>query len=431
MIIARDQYLNKLVLKRNNGLIKVITGIRRSGKSFLLFEIFHNYLIKNGIPKQNIIEVSLEDATSSRYRNPLELDRYIRSRIKNNNQTYVVMLDEIQKVSEITNPYLPDDKIGFVDVLLGLQKLPNVDLYVTGSNSRMLSSDIITEFRGRGDEVRLYPLSYSEFLTSFQGERTKAFREYCTYGGLPLVLSLPTHEEKSLYLHNLFDKTYLKDVIERNHILNDQDVLEELLNIISSSAGSLTNPNRLSNTFKSVNNRSVSPMTIERYLNYFIDAFLIEKAYRYAVKGRKYIGTPLKYYFTDVGLRNARIDFRQYEENHIMENVIYNELKIRGYDVDVGNVELNTQDKNGKKNRTQLEIDFLANKGDKRIYIQSAFTLSDEEKRKQEIRSLIHVPDSFQKIVVVREDIFPWQDEYGIQYIGIEQFLTDNSILLN
>lgn len=242
---------------------------------------------------------------------------------------------------------------------------------------------------------------------------------------------MPTHEEKSLYLLNLFNKTYLSDVIERNHILNDQDVLEELLNITSSSAGSLTNPNRLSNTFKSVNNRSVSPMTIEKYLNYFIDAFLIEKAYRYDVKGRKYIGTPLKYYFTDVGLRNARIGFRQYEENHIMENVIYNELKIRGYDVDVGMVELNTQDKNGKKNRTQLEIDFLANKGNKRIYIQSAFTLSDEEKRKQEIRSLIHVPDSFQKIVVVREDIFPWQDEYGILYVGIEQFLTDNSILLN
>ena len=427
MIIERRHYLDKLISKKDNGLVKVITGIRRCGKSFLLFELYHSYLNSIGINDDNIIELALDEARNAKYRNPLELDAYIRSRVSEVEGKCYVFLDEIQFVRNIQNPYLDDKdaRIGFIDVILGLMRLRNIDLYVTGSNSHMLSSDILTQFRGRGDEVHVLPLSYKEFHDAFDGDERYAWREYLTYGGMPYVLYLKTHEEKSKYLKDLFENVYIKDVLERNRILNDKIILEDLLNIISSAVGSLTNPAKLSNTFHSIKHVQINANTISRYLDCFIDAFILEKACRYDIKGRKYIGTPLKYYFSDVGLRNARLNFRQQEENHIMENIIYNELISRGFDVDVGVVEYNSKDENGKKIRTQLEIDFVANKGNKRYYIQSALSVDDEAKRIQETNSLNRVEDSYRKIVVVKDGIIPWYDEKGILYIGIEEFLLD------
>lgn len=431
MIIQRKHYLDKLISKKENGLIKVITGICRCGKSFLLFELYHAYLNSIDIDDEHIIELALDEAINARYRNPLELDSYIRSLVSDKTQKYYVFLDEIQKVSEIQNPYVndPEAKIGFVDVLLGIMKLKKVDLYVTGSNSHMLSSDILTEFKDRGDEIRVNPLTYREFYAAFEGEKRHAWREYYTYGGMPLILSKKSHEEKSKYLKDLFAKTYLSDVLEHNRILNEQVVLEDLLNIVSSSIGSLTNPTKLANTFQSVKQVQITANTVSRYLDYFIDVFILHKAFRYDIKGKKYIETPLKYYFTDVGLRNARLNFCQQEENHIMENILYNELMAREFDVDVGMVEYHRRDKGGKKIRTQLEIDFVANKGSKRYYIQSALTVANEEKREQETNSLNRVEDSFKKIVVVKDDIMPWHDDRGIFYIGIEEFLLDESAI--
>lgn len=381
---------------------------------------------------EQIVELPLDEIMYAKYRNPIELDKYIREQTSDRRHKYYVFIDEIQKVTDIKNPYLDDvyEKIGFVDVLLGLMKLKNVDLYVTGSNSKMLSTDILTEFKDRGDEIRINPLTYSEFYASYEGNKTGAWSEYCTYGGMPLVLAQKkTHEEKSKYLKELFKKTYITDVLEHNKITNDYAVIEDLLDIVASSVGSLTNPSKLSKTFQSTKNTVISPSTVSRYLDFFIDAFIMHKAYRYDVKGKKYIDTPLKYYFTDVGLRNARLNFRQQEENHIMENVIYNELLAREFDVDVGVVEYNCRNENDKKQRIQLEIDFVANKGSNRYYIQSAFTVSDEEKRLQEINSLIRVPDSFKKIVVVRDNIVPWRDDNGILYVGAERFLLDDNSL--
>ncbi|MCD8181436.1 MAG: ATP-binding protein [Firmicutes bacterium] len=435
MIIKRDRYLNKLISKAGNGLVKVITGVRRCGKSFLLFKIYREWLIANGVSKNDIIELALDEAANAKYRNPLELDKFIRETVSLRNgdgsRRIYIFLDEIQKVSEIQNPYVNDSnaKIGFVDVLLGLMKLDRVDIYVTGSNSKMLSSDILTEFRGRGDEIRVNPLTYAEFYSAFESDKRYAWREYFTYGGMPLVMSMHNHEEKSKYLNDLFSRTYLSDVLERNKIINDKSVLEDLLNIVSSSVGSLTNPKKLSNTFQSVNKAAVSANTISRYLDFFIDAFILSKAYRYDIKGKKYIGTPLKYYFTDVGLRNARLNFRQQEENHIMENIIYNELNVRGFDVDVGSLEYSRLNAERKKVRTRLEIDFVANKASQRYYIQSAFSISGEEKRHREINSLVRVADSFKKIVVIKDSIIPWHDENGILYIGIEDFLLDESAM--
>ncbi len=431
VLIERRRYLDKLISKKDNGLVKVITGIRRCGKSFLLFELYHSYLRSIGIDEGNIIELALDEAANARYRNPLELDAYIRSKVTGKDGRFYIFLDEIQFVRDIQNPYLDDKdaRIGFIDVILGLMKLRNADLYVTGSNSHMLSSDILTEFRGRGDEIRLLPLSYREFHDAYDGDGRYAWREYLTYGGMPYVLQLKNHEDKSRYLKDLFESVYIKDVLERNRIMNDRSILEDLLNIISSSVGSLTNPSKLSNTFQSVRNVQVNANTISRYLDFFIDAFILKKAFRYDIKGRKYIGTPLKYYFSDVGLRNARLDFRQQEENHIMENIIYNELIARGFDVDAGVVEYNSMDGNGKKIRTQLEIDFVANKGNRRYYIQSALSVDDEAKRAQETASLNRVGDSFRKIVVVKDGIIPWYDEDGILYIGIEEFLLDETAM--
>ncbi len=431
MRIERPHYLNQLIAKRENGRIKVITGVRRSGKSFLLSEIYHPYLISEGVGRDCIINLSLEEMANIRYRNPIELDRYLRAQIADSTKQYYIFLDEIQKVIDIRNPYVEDsdEKVGFVDVLLGLMKEKNVDLYVTGSNSRLLSSDILTEFRGRGDEVRVNPLTFSEFYAAYTGEKTKAWQEYCTYGGMPYLMSLADHREKSQYLKDLLSQTYLSDILDRYRIYSDQAVLEDLLDIVASSVGSLTNPTKLANTFRSVKKSSVTATTVSRYLDYFVDSFLLVRAHRYDIKGKRYIETPLKYYYTDVGLRNAKLGFRQQEENHIMENVIFNELMARGFDVDVGVVECHRREADGKKVRVPLEVDFVANQGSRRYYIQSALTVAEEDKRRQEIQSLLGVPDSFKKIVVVRDAILPWHDENGILYLGVEQLLLDETAL--
>lgn len=427
----RNTYLAKLLSKKNNGRIKIITGLRRSGKSVLLFELFREHLIGEGIKEDQIITLALDVLENAKYRNPIELDKYIRSRMVDPEKMYYIFIDEIQFVAEIQNPYVDnaDAKITFVDVILGLMQMKNTDIYVTGSNSKMLSSDILTQFRDRGDDIRVYPLSFAEFYNEYEGDKRGAWQEYYTYGGMPLATSLGSHEEKSQYLSDLFEQTYIKDVLERNKIKNDVAVLNILLDILASTIGSYTNPSKLSNTFKSDRQIKISPETIEKYIGYFEDAFLIRKAVRFDVKGRKYIGTPVKYYYTDLGLRNARLEFRQLEETHIMENILYNDLVRRGMNVDVGVVEYNTKDSDGKKIRKQLEVDFVVNKGNKRFYIQSALSIADPMKKEQEIASLKRIPDFFSKIVVVRDYMNRWQDENGISYIGIEQFLLDEEIL--
>ena len=430
-MIERKRYLDKLISKKQNGLIKVITGIRRCGKSYLLFNIYKNYLISSGVYEKNIICLALDDDENIRYRNPLELGKYIRSLTEDKSREYYVFIDEIQKVAQIKNPYVEsgEDKIGFTDVLLGLMKRENLDIYVTGSNSKMLSSDIMTEFRGRGDEIRVSPLSYSEFYNAYESDKNGAWQEYVTYGGMPFIMSRHGHEEKARYLASLFDTIYISDIMERNHLAKEKSTLDDILNIISSSVGSLTNAGKIANTFKSRKQINISPQSVGKYLDYFLDAFLIYKAERYDVKGRKYIGSPLKYYFSDIGLRNARLNFRQTELNHIMENIIYNELIYRDFSVDVGVVEYFYKDSDKKSRRSQLEIDFVANKGSARYYIQSALTVSDEQKRVQEVNSLKRVGDSFKKIVVVSDNIIPHYDEDGIFYVGIEQFLLDETAM--
>ena len=430
-MIERKKYLDKLISRKQNGLVKVITGIRRCGKSYLLFNIYKEYLKSIGVEDECIICLALDDDENIRYRNPLELGKHIRSLTADESKDYYVFLDEIQKVVTIQNPYIEgaEDKISFVDVVLGLMKHDNIDLYVTGSNSKMLSSDILTEFRGRGDEIRVNPLSFAEFYNAFEGDRHDAWQEYYTYGGLPLVLAKKTHEEKARYLQTLFDTIYLSDIMDRNSLVHEKNLLDDILNIISSSIGSLTNANKITNTFKSERQVNISNFTVSKYLDFLIDAFLIYKASRYDVKGRKYIGSPYKYYFSDVGLRNARLNFRQQEENHIMENIIYNELCGRDFNVDVGVVEYCYKDEEKKSKRAHLEIDFVANKGSKKYYVQSALTVADEEKREQEVSSLNRVGDSFKKIVVVKDNIIPWHDDNGILYIGIEQFLLDETAM--
>lgn len=430
-MIERKKYLDKLISRKQNGLVKVITGIRRCGKSYLLFNIYKDYLKSIGVEDECIICLALDDDENIRYRNPLELGKYIRSLTSDESKEYYVFLDEIQKVVTIQNPYVEgvEDKISFVDVVLGLMKRDNIDVYVTGSNSKMLSSDILTEFRGRGDEIRVNPLSFAEFYNAFDGDKRDAWQEYYTYGGLPLVLAKKGHEEKAKYLSTLFDTIYLSDIMDRNSLAHEKNLLDDILNLISSSIGSLTNANKIANTFKSERQISVSHATVSKYLDYLIDSFLIYSASRYDVKGRKYIGSPYKYYFSDVGLRNARLNFRQQEENHIMENIIYNELCVRDFSVDVGIVEYCYKDAEKKSKRAYLEIDFIANKGSKKYYVQSALTVADEEKREQEIRSLKRVGDSFKKIVVVKDNIIPWHDDDGILYIGIEQFLLDENAM--
>ena len=354
-MLPRNQYLKEIIALKDNGRVKIITGLRRCGKSVLLFEIYRDYLINEGVDSEQIIGVALDELSNAKYRNPLELDKFFRERITDSSKRYYLFIDEIQMVSEIQNPYVddPEAKIGFVDVVIGLMKIRNADVYITGSNSKMLSSDILTQFRDRGDEIRVFPLSFAEFYDAYEGDKREAWQDYYTYGGMPVVLSMDTHEKKSRYLRDLFERTYLKDVLERHKVLNNEDVLATLLDVIASGVGALTNPSKLSNTFKSENGIAVAPDTIEKYLGYFMDAYLIQKAVRYDVKGRKYIKSPSKYYYSDPGLRNARLGFRQIEETHLMENVLYNDLIQRGCDVDVGVVEIATMEE-GKKIRKQL-----------------------------------------------------------------------------
>ena len=427
----REQYLKEIISKKDNGRIKIITGLRRSGKSVLLFQLYREWLLGEGVKEDQIIALALDILENARYRNPLELDKYVRDHMVDPKKRYYIFIDEIQFVSEIQNPYVDneDAKITFIDVILGFMHMDNADVYVTGSNSKMLSSDILTQFRDRGDEIRVYPLSFAEFYNEYEGDKRGAWQDYYTYGGMPLATSLESHEEKSRYLKDLFDRTYIKDVLERHEIKNDTEVLDILLDVLASGIGSLTNPSKLANTFKSERQIGIGSETIEKYIGYFEESFLIEKAVRYDVKGRKYIGTPAKYYYTDLGLRNARLGFRQLEETHIMENVLYNDLIRRGMNVDVGVVEYNTKDADGKKIRKQLEVDFVVNQGGKRFYIQSALSIADPDKKEQEIESLKRIPDSFSKMVVFREYLKPWQDENGITYVGIEQFLLNEELL--
>ena len=429
--VQRPRYLNQLIDKKDNGRVKIITGIRRCGKSYLLFELYRKYLLSNEVREDQIIMIALDSLKNIKYRNPIELDDYLRDKIQDNGRKYYIFIDEIQFVEEISNPYLEgtESKVNFVDLVLGLMKIPNVDVYITGSNSKMLSSDVLTQFRDRGDEIRVYPFSFAEFYSCYKGDKGKAFDEYCLYGGMPMTVQISNHEKKSEYLKNVFTSTYIKDVMERNKVLKDASIMDDLLDIISSSIGSLSNPTKLANTFMSEKNIKISQFTVSNYLDYFIDAFLIEKARRYDVKGRKYISSPYKYYFSDIGLRNARLNFRQIEQSHIMENVIYNELRMRGLNVDVGVVEYNYKDENKKTIRKNLEVDFIINRGSNRYYIQSALNVDTKEKQVQETESLRRTGDSFKKIVIVRNNIVPRFDDDGILYIGVEDFLLDETAL--
>ena len=429
--VQRPRYLNQLIDKKDNGRVKIITGIRRCGKSYLLFELYRKYLLSSEVREDQIIMIALDSLKNIKYRNPIELDDYLRGKIQDDGHKYYIFIDEIQFVEEISNPYLEgtDSKVNFVDLVLGLMKIPNVDVYITGSNSKMLSSDVLTQFRDRGDEIRVYSFSFAEFYSCYEGDKGKAFDEYCLYGGMPMSVQLSNHEKKSEYLKNVFTSTYIKDVMERNKILKDASIMDDLLDIISSSIGSLSNPTKLANTFMSEKNIKISQLTVSNYLNYFIDAFLIEKARRYDVKGRKYISSPYKYYFSDIGLRNARLNFRQIEQSHIMENVIYNELRMRGLNVDVGVVEYNYKDENKKTIRKNLEVDFIINRGSNRYYIQSALNVDTKEKQVQETESLRRTGDSFKKVVIVRNNIVPRFDDDGILYIGVEDFLLDETAL--
>ena len=431
MEVQRPRYLNQLIDKKENGRVKIITGIRRCGKSYLLFELYRKYLLSSGVSEEQIIMIALDSLKNIKYRNPIELDDYLRDKIQNNEIKHYIFIDEIQFVEEISNPYLEGDhsKITFVDLVLGLMKVPNADIYITGSNSKMLSSDVLTQFRDRGDEIRVYPFSFAEFYSCYEGDKGKAFDEYCLYGGMPMSVQLSNHEKKSEYLKNVFTSTYIKDVMERNKVLKDASIMDDLLDIISSSIGSLSNPNKLANTFMSEKNIKISQLTVSNYLDYFIDAFLIEKARRYDVKGRKYISSPYKYYFSDIGLRNARIGFRQQEMTHIMENIIYNELHIRQFSVDVGVVYARTLSEKGNSIRTPREIDFVVNAGGKRIYIQSAYAMPTDEKAEVELRPFSLTGDSFPKIVVRKDIGKRWYDDHGILNINVVDFLLDKEFI--
>ena len=409
--IRRDYYLKKLISKKHNGLIKVITGMRRCGKSYLLFTIFRNYLLETGVPVDHIIDMAFDSYENKKYRDPDVLYPHVKNQISDRGM-YYILLDEVQLLGD------------FESVLNGFMRMPNVDVYVTGSNAKFLSKDIITEFRGRGDELHMSPLSFREFMSVYDGNKYDGWNEYVLYGGLPLTVLLPTAEQKIEFLKRLFDETYINDIVGRHRIRN-KDEFEELINILSSSIGSLTNPKKLSDTFKTKKGKKISVNTITNYLDYLCDAFVVSRATRYDIKGKKYIDTPQKYYFSDVGLRNARINFRQIEENHTMENILYNELLSRDFNVDVGLVMVSGKDSDGKLVRKQLEVDFVCNKGSKRYYIQSAFAIPDEAKMQQESNSLRRIDDSFKKIIVVKDTPAPWYTEEGILVISIYDFLLN------
>lgn len=416
MEMKRDLYLNKLIHKKNNGLIKIVTGVRGCGKSYLLFNLFHNHLLEEGVDEEHIIEVALDDRSNKELRNPDNMLKFVKERIVDK-QTYYIILDEVQLLDE------------FEDVLNSFLHIRNADIYVTGSNSKFLSSDLITEFRGRGDEIRIYTLSFREFVSVYDGSLDEAWDEYFNYGGLPLILSMEMVGDKTTYLTSLFQKMYVSDIVERNKVRN-KDELGELVDILASGIGSLTNPSKLAKTFKSVKGKAISDKTLKTYIDYLIDAFLISKAKRFDIKGKRYIGSHAKYYFEDIGLRNARLNFRQVEITHIMENIIYNELRIRGYKVDVGLVEHYSTGKDGKRQKKQLEVDFVATKGSEKYYIQSAaFAMSNEEKIAQEQRSLVHISDSFKKIIIVADNIKVRRNEEGITTMGLRNFLLDENSL--
>lgn len=416
MIIQRKKYLDMLISGEGNNLVKIVTGVRRCGKSFLLFKLFRNYLTEKGVDEQHIIELSLDDLRNKKLRNPETLLEYIDSHLLNDKKTTFIILDEVQLVQD------------FVEVLLSLLHTPFVDVYVSGSNSKFLSKDVVTEFRGRGDEIRVFPLSFSEFYSAVGGDKSEVWKEYYTYGGLPQILEFDSEKKKSDYLKNLYKLTYMKDVQERNHLRN-ADGLFKVVQMLASCIGSPTNPKRISDTFKTVEKKAVTDKTILNYIECLKDAFLIEEALRYDVKGRKYIGTETKYYFEDIGLRNAILNFRQQEEPHIMENIIYNELKYRGFNVDVGFVETWENKSSGKSFRHGLEVDFVVNKGAERIYIQSAFKLPTDEKKEQEERPLLNINDSFKKIIITGENIKRKTDEKGILTIGLLDFLLDEKCI--
>lgn len=411
MEIHRDIYLNKLISKKHNGLIKVVTGMRRCGKSYLLFNLFKEHLVEEGIGKGHIIEIAFDSFENKKYRDPEVLFPYLMERMADDDM-YYILLDEVQLLED------------FESVLNSLGRKKNVDVYVTGSNAKFLSKDIITEFRGRGDEVHMYPLTFSEFMSVYKGERSEGWRDYVLFGGIPLVLGFETADQKSDFLKSLFEETYISDITGRNNIRNKAE-LEELINILSSAIGSLTNPSKLSATFKSIKNKTISKDTIIKYIDYLKDSFLIDSAIRYDIKGKKYISTPSKYYFIDLGLRNARLNFRQVEETYVMENIIFNELKVRGFNVDVGVVVMNEVDKSGKKIRKQLEVDFVCNKGSKRYYIQAAYAIPDVEKLKQEQRSLINTGDGFKKIIITKDAVAPLYNDEGVLMMNVYDFLLN------
>lgn len=410
MIIERKKYMQQLVQSKHNGLVKIITGIRRCGKSFLLFNLFKSQLEKEGIDKEHIIEMAFDDFANREYRDPEKFYQYVKAQIKDG-RMYYVLLDEVQMMDQ------------FEDVLNGLLHIPNVDVYVTGSNAKFLSKDIITEFRGRGYQIHVSPLSFSEFMTTYNGSKEDGWIEYLQYGGLPPVVLQPNDEEKIKFLKDLWQETYLIDILNRNHIKNNAE-LEELLCMLASGIGGLINPQKLSNTFKTNKNVSISPATLKSYISYCSDAFLIEEANRYDVKGRKYIGTPMKYYFSDLGLRNALLNFRQVEKTHLMENAIYCELRRQGFNVDVGVVTINGKDENGSSYRKQLEVDFVCNKGSRRCYIQSALSLPSQEKIDQETNSLRRLDDGFERIVIVGDHMSSNHDDNGILFMSIYDFMT-------
>lgn len=424
-IIKRNSYLNRLIEKKENGLIKVITGIRRCGKSYLLFNLFYDYLLESGVDEEQIITIALDDDTFVQYRDPDELSKYIRSKIVNKKQ-YYILIDEVQYAitkDELKNP----ENIRLYNVLNGLMRLRNVDIYVTGSNSKMLTKDVLTAFRGRGDEVKVFPISFKEYYDFVGGDKSEAYEEYALYGGMPLVLSKKNDAEKMSYLQGLFTEVYFKDIVERYDIALP-DVLEELTDDLCSSIGSLTNASKIANTLQSVKNIKVSSTTISSYLNYLIESFLFSNAKRYDVKGKKYFEYPSKYYCTDIGLRNARLNFRQQEETHMMENIIYNELLCRGYSVDVGVVDI-VEKKDSKRSKKQCEIDFVVNIGSKKYYIQSALNVSDPTKMDTELRPLKNTNDFFKKIIISKTSQKPWTDEDGILHLGLYEFLLNESAL--
>lgn len=416
MIIPRPTYLNQLIASKGNHMIKIITGIRRCGKSFLLFELFHSFLNENGVDENHIIEVALDDRANIQLRDPDQILAHIKSRIKDDGQ-YYVLLDEVQMIDD------------FVGVLNSLLHIRNVDAFVTGSNSRFLSKDVVTEFRGRGQDIHMYPLSFAEYYSAKGGDKSVCWREYITYGGLPQILLLQGNKAKREYLSHLSDSVFISDVVERNRVKNRVELVE-LLSVLASSIGSPCNPTKLSNTFRTTKNKVISNKTISNYLSYLCDAFMVEKAIRYNIKGKKYINTLAKYYFTDIGLRNAILAFRQMEPTHIMENIIFNELLCRGYSVDVGVVELKTVDKNGKDIRKQFEVDFVVNDSDQRYYIQSAYSIPDEAKMQQETASFRYTEDSFKKVIVVKDDVPMYRTDSGYLIIGLLDFLLNPELLI-